>query len=442
MAADIDAQGRLNFLRIKDADRNALRDFKTVLAQNIDHILDEFYAHVSSNSKLSSIFIGKSIEFARNQQKKHWLENVFSGTFSDEYFEQVQKIGSVHAIIGLEPRWYIAGYCLALNKIITLINLHYRKKPDIRDQAIEAVNKAVFLDMDIAISVYFDAVKEQAATHLQNKGEAFEREVVSTVGVVASAVTELESTAKSMSSIADEAKNRAKAVSTAARDASSNVEAVAAATEELTASIHEIGRQVSHSSKISTEAVAEAERADKIIASLLEATKKIGTVVDLIDDIAGQTNLLALNATIEAARAGDAGKGFAVVAGEVKNLANQTGRATGEISSQIAAVQGATKNAVEAIQGVNKTIGQLSAISQAIAAAVEEQGAASLEISRNIMAASKGTTIVTVEIGHVDEATNETGHAASDVLVATQELSKQSESLLLQVKDFVRDLRN
>ena len=441
MALDIDAQGRLAFLRIQQIDRDALREFQGVLAKNIEPILNEFYSHASANPNAAVFFNGKSLDYARQQQKHHWLENIFSGTFSDGYFQQVQKIGNVHATIGLEPRWYIAGYCLALNKITALINQHYRKKPERRDQMIDAVNKAIFLDMDIAISVYFQAIKDNAAKHLQDKGDGFERDVVTTVGVVASAVTELEATAKSMSSIADQAKNRTTVVASAAREASSNVETVAAATEQLTSSIHEISRQVSQSSQISLEAVAEAERADKIIASLLDAAQRIGDVVNLIDDIAGQTNLLALNATIEAARAGEAGKGFAVVAGE-KNLANQTARATGDISKQISAVQNATKNAVSAIQAVNKTISQMSSSSHAIEIAVEQQGAASLEISRNILEAAKGTGIVSEEIVFVDQATGETGNAAGDVLSATQELSRQSETLLTQVKDFVHNLRS
>ena len=441
MTHDIDAQGRLNFLGIGEIDRQALREFRPLLEQNIAPIMEAFYGHVAANPRAAAFFTGRAIEHARNQQKIHWLDNICSGAYSEAYFTQVQKIGSVHAAIGLEPRWYIAGYCLALNRIVALINHHYRKKPERRDQMIDAVNKAVFLDMDIAISVYFQSLKDASAQHLQSKGDMFERDVVSTVGVVAQAVAELESTAKSMNAIAEMTKAKATAVSTAAHNTSDNVQAVAAATEQLTASIVEISRQVTHSTTISTGAVQEAERADQIIASLSDAAQRIGDVVSLIGDIAAQTNLLALNATIEAARAGDAGKGFAVVAGEVKNLANQTARATGEISEQIGAVQSATKSAVAAIQGVNKTIGQLSGIAHAIAAAVEEQGAASLEISRNISETAKGTKIVTDEIEHVDRATAETGDAARDVFNATHELSCQSETLLSQVKGFVHNLR-
>ena len=441
MTYDIDAQGRLDFLQIRESDRQALRSFRPVLQANIAAILDQFYAHATANPRVSAFFNGKAVAHARQQQQNHWLDNVFVGSFNDAYFANVQRIGQVHAAIGLEPRWYIAGYCLALNRIIALVNQHYRKQPQVRDEVVAAVNKAVFLDMDIAISVYFQDIKSTAAHLLQSKGDNFEGVVVSTVGVVARAVVDLESTARTMTTLAEQTQAKASTVAAAAAEAAENVHTIAAATEQLTASIDEINRQVTHSTTISTNAVDEADRADKIILSLSEAAQRIGDVVDLIGDIAAQTNLLALNATIEAARAGDAGKGFAVVAGEVKNLANQTARATGEISGQIAAVQTATKSAVEAIQGINRTISQMSGISQAIAAAVDEQGIASREISKSISQTDNGTRVVKEEIQYVDQATRQTGDAASTVLTATRQLSQQSDALLGQVKDFVQTLR-
>src|SRR5262249_15463735 len=157
---------------------------------------------------------------------------------------------------------------------------------------------------------------------------------------------------------------------------STNVQTVASAAEELNASIGEIGRQVTQSAQIAGKAVSEAERTQATVRSLADGAQKIGDVVKLINDIAGQTNLLALNATIEAARAGEAGKGFAVVASEVKSLATQTAKATEEIAAQIGAIQNATGDAVGAIDGIGKTIAELSHIATAIASAVEEQGAA------------------------------------------------------------------
>ena len=218
--------------------------------------------------------------------------------------------------------------------------------------------------------------------------------------------------------------------SAAASDtAMSNVDAVANAAEELSSSISEIGQQVAESTRIASSAVEEADRTNERVQGLAEAAAKIGEVVDLIADIADQTNLLALNATIEAARAGDAGKGFAVVASEVKNLANQTGKATEEIGSQITAVQGATQEAVDAIQGIGDTIRKVDEIAATIAAAVEQQSAATAEISRNAKEAAGGTQRAVKTIGEVSDSTEETGQLSMDVEGAASEVRKRVEQL-------------
>ena len=216
---------------------------------------------------------------------------------------------------------------------------------------------------------------------------------------------------------------------------------MASAADELSASIDEIGRQVIQSSEISSTAVSEAESADEMIQGLAASAQKIGEVVALITDIAEQTNLLALNATIESARAGDAGKGFAVVANEVKTLAGQTAQATEEISRQIGDIQGATADAVTAVQGITKTIGEISEISSAIAAAVEEQGAATSEIARNVEQAAVGTGEVSSNIGGVTQAAGEAGQSAAQVLGAANELSQQSELLKTEVEKFIAQVR-
>jgi len=207
------------------------------------------------------------------------------------------------------------------------------------------------------------------------------------------------------------------------------------------ASIAEISRQVSESTQIATKAVEEAARTNTTVQGLADAAQKIGEVVSLIQDIASQTNLLALNATIEAARAGEAGKGFAVVASEVKSLAAQTAKATEEIAGQIAAIQGATKEAVEAIRTIDGTIGRMSEISTAIAAAMEEQGASTKEITRNTQEAARGTQDVSQSIGHVNQAAAETGTAASQVLNSSDALGRQAETLRGDVDEFLAKIR-
>jgi methyl-accepting chemotaxis protein len=269
----------------------------------------------------------------------------------------------------------------------------------------------------------------------------FESSVGGVVDGVATMASQMQSSAQEMSATAQDTSSKSTTVAAAAEEASTNVQTVASAAEELSSSISEISRQVSQSTEIAGTAVGAAEKADEMVQGLAMSANKIGEVVELITDIADQTNLLALNATIEAARAGDAGKGFAVVASEVKNLANQTARATEEIGGQIGDIQGATQNSVKAIQGITKTIGEISEISSAIAAAVEEQGAATSEIARNVEQAASGTGEVTANIAMVNQAAAETGQSAGSILEAVGELTSQSTALKGAVETFLGQVR-
>jgi methyl-accepting chemotaxis protein len=264
------------------------------------------------------------------------------------------------------------------------------------------------------------------------------RNVLETLGASA---TQLKGTAETMASTAEETSRQASAVSAASEVASENVSTAAAATEEMAASISEISNQVQQSSQTAAEAVREAARTNETVQSLSGMAQKIGAVVELIQAIASQTNLLALNATIEAARAGEAGKGFAVVASEVKGLASQTAKATEEISTQIGAMQSSTNDAVVAIASISKTIGRMNEIASAIAAAVEQQGAATHEITRNTQEAARGTGEVSRNITGVNAAAGHTGKAASDVLTASTRLGDQAQSLRSEMDRFFADIR-
>jgi methyl-accepting chemotaxis protein len=261
------------------------------------------------------------------------------------------------------------------------------------------------------------------------------------VDAVSNASVDLQKAAQSMSATAEQTSRQATAVAAASEQASANVQTVAASTEEMSSSIAEISRQVEQSTQIARKAVDEAQHTTGTMAGLAEAAQKIGLVVQLIQDIASQTNLLALNATIEAARAGDAGKGFAVVASEVKSLATQTGKATEEIGGQITAIQAATGQAVSAMKSIDGTIGEISEISTTIAAAMEEQGAATREITRNTQEAARGTQDVSSNVAGVTQSASETGTAAAQVLGSAAELEKQADSLRAGVDDFLAKIR-
>jgi methyl-accepting chemotaxis protein len=285
------------------------------------------------------------------------------------------------------------------------------------------------------------ASKEARARTTATLTENFDQAVSGVVEVVAGAAAKLETTAQALSATANQTDHQATSVAAASGEASASVQTVASAAEELEASIKEIAQQVEHSSRVSQIASEEAAHTNQIIQGLADSSARIGDVVKLITAIAAQTNLLALNATIEAARAGDAGKGFAVVAGEVKNLANQTARATDEISAQIGAVQSATQDAVAAIQGIVNRIDEINQIAGIIAAAIEEQSAATGEIARNVDNAAVGTRDISANIEGMTQATAETGSAASQVLASAHSLSAEATQLNKIVREFLGAVR-
>jgi methyl-accepting chemotaxis protein len=269
----------------------------------------------------------------------------------------------------------------------------------------------------------------------------FESAVGGVVDTVSSAATQLETAAGTLTQAADTTQKLSAAVAAASEQASANVQSVASATEEMSSSVGEIGRQVHESSRIAGQAVQQAQQTDDRIKELSQAAGRIGDVVKLITAIAEQTNLLALNATIEAARAGEAGKGFAVVAQEVKALAAQTAKATGEIGAQIAGMQTATEDSVGAIQEIGSTIRHISEIASTIAAAVEEQGSATQEITRNVQQAAKGTTEVATNIGEVQQGAAETGSASAQVLSSARSLAVDSNRLKSELDKFLATIR-
>jgi methyl-accepting chemotaxis protein len=282
-------------------------------------------------------------------------------------------------------------------------------------------------------------IQRQADMH--KVADEFEAAVGEIVRTVSAAATELEASATAMNRTAETTQHLTTVVASAAEEASANVQSVAGASEELSTSVSEIGRQVQQSTGITGEAVRQAGTMDARITDLSKAAERIGDVVNLITSIAEQTNLLALNATIEAARAGEAGRGFAVVAQEVKQLASETAKATKEIGGQIAGMQSATRDSVSAIKEISGTIGRISEIAATIAAAVEEQGAATQEIARNIQQASHGTTAVASNIVEVRKGASESGSASTQMLSSARALANDSNRLKLEMEKFLHTVR-
>ena len=446
MTNDIQLAQRLQFLKIDQPTRDLLAEIRPMLEPELPRILGAFYDHISAYPQVREMFSDPAnIEGAKKAQSDHWA-NILTGRFDDSYVSAVQRIGMTHHRIGLEPRWYIAGYSMILGELMAVLAGQFTARfgagnVEKRAEAMRAVTKAAMLDMDFSISIYLSEGEAEKRRSLQNLSVKFEQNIGSIAEGIGQSTSEMNTTANSMKEVAQETSMRTGQVSDAASMASGNVETVAAAAEELTSSIMEIGRQLSHSSEKANDAVSKAENANTQIRNLAQAAEKISEVTVLIQDIAEQTNLLALNATIEAARAGDAGKGFAVVAQEVKSLANQTAKATQDIASHIQSVQAETNDAVTAIATIGEAIGEINEATVAVSAAVEEQNAAASEIARSAQDAAQGTGLVTENIAGVSAAAAQSDTASDQLIVSVGALSDQGQQLRTSVNAFLADVK-
>ena len=381
-----------------------------------------------------------------------------------DYLEQAQKLnddGASHSVKAAGNNdalsWYVIGTSiLVIAVLIGGIGLSLDSRISCSIKAMRelaAGNKAVAIPglersdeigaMANAVEVFKQtAIEGERQAEAQRAADRAERARMETLTrLTAGFESKVGVVVAALSSASGEMQSQAASLSSSAEQTNHQSLAVASAAEELAASISEITRQVTQSTKVCQTAVTGATQASTVIGGLANAAQRIGKVVQLINNIASQTNLLALNATIEAARAGEAGKGSAVVASEVKTLANQTGRATEDIAQQVTAIQGATVEAVDAVNQISRIIGEINQISTAIASAVEEQGAATREISRNVQEAANGTREVNLHIADVTRAATETGGAAHKVGTAADTVALKSHDLRSEVESFLAGVK-
>ncbi|MBZ8133596.1 globin-coupled sensor protein [Afifella sp. IM 167] len=425
MEASASLGERLRFLEIGEAERAELRAMWPKLEPTLPKMLESFYAHIRQVPKLAEM-VGERQARLIDMQTSHW-RHLFDGRFDEEYVASIRRIGLVHHKIGLEPRWYIGGYSFLMGALAEHV-LGMRGGERKRIQQMHCLQRAIMLDMDLAISVYQDVLIEER----QKRGQALDQAVrdfwdaaEKSLSVSRDANSGLARSAETLSVTTESASNLATSIVAAAEQTASNMQAGAAATEELAASVREISEQAGRSATIVTRAVTGTQATKEAVSGLSEHARHIGAVVDLINQIAAQTNLLALNATIEAARAGDAGRGFAVVAQEVKALAGQTAKATTDIISRVSAIQQATQETETSIGQIATIIEEVSVIATTISAAVEEQTAATADIASNVQQTANNARSVVESMEALNRSTTSASDCAHQVDTARGTLEQQ-----------------
>jgi methyl-accepting chemotaxis protein len=430
-------KNRLKFFRYTDEDRTLAHSVWPAIKEALPKILDQFYAHVKTVPHLAAL-VGDQQARLVKAQMSHW-EGLFATGPDEAYQERAVKIGLTHERIGLDPSWYIGGYSFALTQLTEMILTKRFMSSSKRLQAVQVMTKLVMLDMDVAISTYHEKMVTDALgreTELKAAIQEFQDVLGGTVGTLGTASEQLEASSGSLRRETGAIGERMVKMDNTSAETASGVQSSATATEEMSASILEIGRQAEQSRDMAIKAVAGARSTNDSVTKLAGFADQVGSVIGLISEIAAQTNLLALNATIEAARAGEMGRGFAVVAAEVKELASQTTKATEEITEQVASIQQATKQSVQDIDGITSIIGALSEIATGIASAVEQQAAATAEISSNVQIAAQGTQAFTDEITAVRGSVENVEGAVVTIQDMSTALKDQAGQLGLQAEQF------
>jgi methyl-accepting chemotaxis protein len=431
---------RFDLFQLDDSMRATLREMRPFFAKSLPGILARFYDKVRKHDPSCGVFKDGAMQEAVRTQLHHW-DLLGNCDFGQAYADSVARACELNQHTEIAPPWYIGLFVAEQlmkaveNEVqIPRFGKAAQAASDKKNLMLSSIARANLLDTENVIAFYFGSHRQNRKNAITDASNRFRTIITS----LSSASTELEGTARSLSDNAGNTTRLASVVANASEDASNNVQSVASATEELASSVRAISAQVQESNRIAASAVKQADETDSRINALSQAASRIGDVIKLITSVAEQTNLLALNATIEAARAGEAGRGFAVVAQEVKALAAQTAKATDEIGIQIAGMQTATQEAVGSIKMISSTIGKISEISNAISAAIDEQGAATQEISGNIQRTAAGTSQVAGTIAEVSQGANQTGAASTQLLSSAKQLSGSTATLQVEIDGFLK----
>ncbi len=442
-----DLRTRLDYIELDALSVQELKKAKKVIDKHLPDALDRFYSHISQWPDLISFFSNPDhMNYAKKAQLKHW-ENITEGTLDENYLKSSLKIGNTHSRIGLSPQWYIGGYALLTTDLIAGIVDEQIKgfgtasaKGQLK-KTLTALIKAVYLDMDLAISTYIKEENIEKEKKLDRITDEFDSNATTFLQDLLQTIHHISSSSENLSDLAQLGSKQAKELANSAENASQNTNIVASAAEEMSASIAEINAQISTSNIISKTAVEKSNIATNAITQLQENAQKIDEIISLIQEIAEQTNLLALNASIEAARAGEAGKGFAVVAAEVKELANQTASATSEISTHIQDVQGAIGDTVKAIGEIGKTINEMEEVSTSISSAMEEQTAAMSEIVRSTQGASESSQKAFDIAETVSKTSADTGDMSQKLSDSAIDLTHKNDALRGELEIFLANIK-
>jgi methyl-accepting chemotaxis protein len=433
---------RRRLYKLGEPEAAALKRLWPILEPAVDRGLDAFIA-----AERLMPTVAKSFEahgpLIRKTEKAH-LALLLAGSFDNTYAQSCQDICRVECDLGLSARTRIIAGALLIETMLEALSKRFRWTPDRIAETGALVTRAITFDVAITQTLYQDAFAAANASRHANVDAAiggFEQQIGALLGDLKGASDSLFSQAEAMRAGAQETTSRTNVAAGASVEMARSVALTLGATDELEKSIAEIDRQTANSMELSQASSRDAETSMTALRDLGDAAEQIGSVVEMISKIARQTNLLALNATIEAARAGEAGRGFAVVASEVKALATQTAKATAEIDMQVADMHAATEETVAEIRAISSTITLISQVSSAIAAAVEQQGAATQEIARNVQQSAQLSTQVASEVNKVNRGSSETGSASGQVLTAAQLLTGQSERLKAHVEQFLNTVR-